>query len=77
MTIAVREKVYTLDVLRDEARALVDRGCLTRQQPICMLCRYISDGKWKCFEVALAENEFLLRDRIIDLLSEERWEEDA
>lgn len=77
MVTTVQKKVYTLDMLRDEARALVEKGLVDRQQPIYALCRYVPGREWECFEVQLEENEFLLRDHIIDLLSHERWEEDA
>lgn len=75
-TTTLQNKLYTLDTLRDEARALVDQGVVNRQQPIYALCRYIPGREWECFEIALEENEFLQRDHIIDLFSHERWEED-
>nr|WP_228025156.1 DUF4327 family protein [cf. Phormidesmis sp. LEGE 11477] len=64
-------------MLRDEARELVYSRAVDRQQPIYMLCRHIPEHEWAHFETALASNEFLQRDRIIDLLSQERWEEDT
>lgn len=67
---------YDLEVIKDEARQLVSKGLVNRQQPIYALCKYISDRDWPFFELELEKNEFLLRDRIIDLLSHERWEED-
>lgn len=67
---------YTLDMLRNEAYELVNQGLIDRQQPIYALCRYITGREWECVEINLAENEFLLRDRVIDLLSQERWQED-
>ena len=73
----LQKKIYTLDTLRDEVRALVDKGIVNCQQPIYTLCRYIPGREWECFEVELEENEFLQRDHIVDLLSKERWEEDA
>ena len=76
MITQLRPKVYTLDVLRDEARALVDKHIIDRQQPIHALCRFVPEEGWKCIEIALEENEFLLRDHIIDLLAQETWEED-
>ncbi len=76
-TTKFQKKIYTLDMLRDEVRALVDKGTVTRQQPIYALCRYISGREWECFEIELEENEFLQRDHIADLLSHENWKEDA
>ncbi|MEO0538950.1 MAG: DUF4327 family protein [Cyanobacteria bacterium P01_A01_bin.123] len=76
MVTTLQKKIYTLEMLRDEARELVYQGVVDRQQPIYTLCRYIPEREWVCIEIDLAENEFLLRDRIIDLLGQERWEED-
>ena len=67
---------YSLDVIRDEARQLVDNGLLQRQQPIYNLCQYIPASEWLEVERELELNDFLLRDRIIDLLGKEEWEED-
>jgi hypothetical protein len=49
---------------------------VNRQQPIYVLCRYIPERDWVFFELELEKNEFLIRDRIIDLLGSENWEED-
>jgi hypothetical protein len=76
MATMLQSKIYTLDMLRDEARALVNQGVVNRQQPIYTLCRYIPEREWECIEVDLEGSEYLLRDRIIDLLAEERWEVD-
>ena len=76
MIAQLRPRVYTLDMLRDEARALVDKRFVDRQQPIHALCRFVPEEGWKCVEVALEADEFLLRDRIVDLLAQETWEND-
>ncbi|ABA24168.1 conserved hypothetical protein [Trichormus variabilis ATCC 29413] len=67
---------YDIEVIKDEARLLIAKGLVNRQQPIYTLCKYIPDRDWPFFELELEKNEFLLRDRIIDLLSQEKWEED-
>ncbi len=67
---------YSLDVIRDEARQLVAKGMLERQQRIYTLCQYIPVSEWLEVERELELNGFLLRDRIIDLLAKEEWEED-
>jgi len=77
MVTSSQRKIYTLDSLRDEARELVYSKAVDRQQPIYILCQHIPEHRWQCFELELAEHEFLQRDRIIDLLSQERWETDA
>ena len=65
-----------VDVIKDEARHLVTRGLLGRQQPIYTMCQFIPAREWKSVELELERNGYLLRDHIIDLLQPERWEED-
>lgn len=67
---------YSLELIRDEARQLIKKGVVTRQQPIYTLCQYIPAREWVCVERELELNEFLLRDRIIDLIGREDWEYD-
>jgi Domain of unknown function (DUF4327) len=67
---------YSIDMIRDEARHLVEEGKLNRQQPIYAMCRYISGREWECVELELDQNDYLLRDRIIDLLGDEDWRDD-
>ena len=67
---------YSLDVIRDEVRQLVEKGLLQRQQPIYTLDQYIPASEWLEVERELELNDFLLRDPIIDLLGQEEWEED-
>ena len=67
---------YSLDVIRDEARQLVEKGLVCHQQPIYTLCQYIPASEWLEVERELELNEFLLRDPIIDLLGKEEWEDD-
>ena len=67
---------YSLSVIQDEARELVQRGEISRQQPIYVLCKYIPAREWSYVELELENNEYLLRDRIGDLLGREKWEND-
>ncbi|MEA5580431.1 DUF4327 family protein [Nodularia harveyana UHCC-0300] len=67
---------YSLDVIQDEARRLVERGMVSRQQPIYTLCQYIPAREWVCVECELEKCDFLLRDRIGDLIGREQWEND-
>lgn len=69
-------KIYNLDMLRDEARELVQQGLVERRQPIYTLCRFIRNREWECVEIDLEQQEYLLRDRIGDLLNQERWDSD-
>ncbi len=67
---------YSLNVIKDEARQLVERGVISRQQPIYTLCEYIPAREWLCIECELEECDFLLRDRIGDLIGREHWAND-
>lgn len=67
---------YSIEVIREEAKQLVNQGKLNRQQPIYNLCCFFPPCEWNFIEQELECNEFLLRDRIIDLLGGECWEED-
>ncbi|MEA5509922.1 DUF4327 family protein [Crocosphaera sp. UHCC 0190] len=67
---------YSIDILQEEARQLVDRGAISRQQPIYILCDYIPAREWVCVESELERFEYLLRDRIGDLIGSENWDND-
>ncbi|MGM3307763.1 DUF4327 family protein [Anabaena sp. WFMT] len=67
---------YDIEVIKEEALQLAKKGLVNRQQPIYTLGKYIPDREWAYFEQELEKNEYLLRDRIIDLLDHETWEED-
>jgi hypothetical protein len=67
---------YSIDVIKDEARHLVQQGVVSRQQPIYTLCIHIPAREWASVEVELEQNDFLLRDRLSDLIGPETWEND-
>ena len=67
---------YSIDVLRDEARQLIETGVVNRQQSIYTLCKYIPAREWITVEHQLERNDYLLRDPIGDLVSYDRWEND-
>jgi hypothetical protein len=67
---------YSMNLIRDEARQLVQKGIISRQQPIYVLCKYIPAREWSYVECELEKSNFLLRDRIGDLLGREEWDND-
>ncbi|AFY34291.1 DUF4327 family protein [Calothrix sp. PCC 7507] len=67
---------YDIEVIKEEVRQLLKKGLVSRQQPIYSLFKYIGERDWAFFELELENNEFLLRDRIIDLLGSEDWDQD-
>ena len=66
---------YSIETLKEAASQLVKQGRLHRQQPIYTLCQYIPAREWPAIESELERSEFLLRDRLIDLLAQESWED--
>ncbi len=64
---------YSLADFQDEVRALVARGVLGRQQRIYELRGYFDDRAWENVEQLLDLNEYLLKDRITDLVGKECW----
>ncbi len=67
---------YSINTIKDEARQLVERGLLSRHQPIYVLCQYIPAREWVCIESELERCEYLLRDRVGDLIGSEHWDND-
>lgn len=67
---------YTIDFIQDEIRALLERGSISRHQPIYSLANHIPPREWLSVEKQLEEKDFLLRDRIGDLIGSEHWDND-
>ncbi|MDJ0534506.1 MAG: DUF4327 family protein [Xenococcaceae cyanobacterium MO_207.B15] len=66
----------SIDILRNEARQLVERGIISRSQPLYVLCEYLPAREWLGVECELERCDYLLRDHIGDLISCERWDND-
>ena len=73
---SVSPRNYPLNLIQDEVRQLVERGVISRQQHIYTLCEYIPAREWVCVEEELERFEYLLRDRVADLIGPESWEND-
>jgi hypothetical protein len=67
---------YSIDMIKNEARELVNQGVLGRQQPIYTICQFVPAREWAYIELELELNGYLLRDPIIDLIQPETWESD-
>lgn len=67
---------YSLSILQDEVRQLVEQGMVSRQQSIYTLYEYIPARNWAEVEQELEQSNFLPRDRIGDLISHEEWTND-
>ncbi len=67
---------YSIELIQEEARELVRKGVVSRQQPIYSLCQFIPAREWGFVEQELEKCNYLLRDRIGDLMGKEVWEND-
>lgn len=67
---------YSIELIRAEARYLVQHNLVGRHQPIYTLCQYIPAQEWLAVEAELERHDYLLRDQIIDLLGNEEWDND-
>ncbi|GAB4551975.1 MAG: DUF4327 family protein [Pleurocapsa sp.] len=68
--------VYSLERLREDAIALIQNGCINSGQPIYTLSQYLTTREWLYAERELEEYGFLLRDRISELVGQQKWSED-
>ena len=66
----------SIDMIKEEARQLLSRGVISRSQPLYVLCEYLPAREWLGVESELERSGYLLRDRIIDLIGAEKWEND-
>ena len=68
--------IYSLSFIKDEVQELLRQGLISRHQSIYTLRWYIPNRDWDEIELELERNNFLSRDRIIDLIDNEEWRED-
>ncbi len=66
----------SIDTIKNEAKQLVEKGIVSRSQPLYVLCEYLPAREWLGIECELERCDYLLRDRIGDLISCERWDND-
>ena len=59
---------YSIDLIREAAQELVEKGLLSGEQPIYTLCQYIPMIHWTEVERELELNEFMFSDSLRDLL---------
>jgi hypothetical protein len=67
---------YSINLIKDEVRQLVEKGTVSRHQPIYVLCQYIPPREWMLVECELERCDYLLRDQIGDLIASEIWDND-
>ncbi|MGA7938019.1 MAG: DUF4327 family protein [Kovacikia sp.] len=64
---------YSFAFIQEEVRRLVKQSLIDCRQPIYRLCKFIPAEDWNEVERELEEHDFLLRDRIGDLIPQEEW----
>ena len=67
---------YSIETLKDEARQLKETGLISRQHSIYTLCKYIPARVCVKIECELERCDYLLRDPIGDLISNDNWDND-
>lgn len=76
VTLSPPSNTYSITIIQQEAHCLVQKGCVSRRQPIYTLCQFIPAREWPEVEEELEKHGYLLRDAIVDLLPREIWVED-
>jgi len=69
-------KRYSISAIREEASNLVEIGAISLDRPLRILYEYLPAQHWNKIERELEIHDYLLRDRIIDLIGSLRWEND-
>ena len=69
-------KRYSINAIREEAINLLENGVIAFDQPLRILFEYLPAKQWNAIECELERYDYLLRDRIIDLVGEVKWEYD-
>ena len=67
---------YSINAIREEAINLLENGLIALNQPLRILFEYLPAQQWNTIECELEQYDYLLRDRIIDLVGEVSWESD-
>lgn len=76
MISSTASKRYSIAMIREEATNLVQIGVVALNQPLRILFEYLPAKQWNSIECELERYDYLLRDRIIDLVGEVRWDND-
>jgi hypothetical protein len=72
----VSSKRYSITAIREEAINLVQNRIIALNQPIRILFEYLPAPQWNAIECELERSDYLLRDRIIDLVGKIDWGND-
>lgn len=67
---------YSINAIKEEACNLVETGIISLNQPLYVLYEYLPIREWLDIECELERWNFLMRDRIIDLIGDLQWDND-
>ena len=67
-------KRYSINSIREEATNLLEIGVIALDQPLRILFEYLPAKQWGTIECELERHDYLLRDRIIDLVGNVNWD---
>ena len=67
---------YSISAIRNEAASLLEMGVIALDQPLRILFEYLPAKQWNTIECELERHDYLLRDRIIDLVGKVDWDGD-
>ena len=76
MALATSTKRYSIDTIKQEVYSLLEIRIITIDQPLRILYDYLPAKQWNEIECELERYDYLLRDRIIDLVGKLEWESD-
>ena len=76
MTTTTLIKRYSIAAIREEAIYLAQVGKIRLNQPLYILLEYLPAEHFCAIENELERHDYLLRDRIIDLVGELNWDSD-
>lgn len=76
MIFTASTKRYPIAAIREEAINLVQNGVIAIDRPIRILFEYLPAPQWNIIEYELERHDYLMRDRIIDLVGKIDWESD-
>ncbi|MCC0179730.1 DUF4327 family protein [Waterburya agarophytonicola K14] len=76
LAISIPIKRYSLNIIKEEAYNLLEIGTITLDQPLRILCDYLPVQRRNEIECELESYDYLLRDRVRDLIGKVAWESD-
>ena len=71
-----QQPTFSIGMIQDEVQALLAAGTIRRCQRLYTLCQHFPLRDWLQIEQVLESHDYLLRDAVGDLISQEHWSND-